>query len=53
MRLDDLPAMKRRKAGYPRNDRLLRDAGLSAEQAFGPARVFWSEWKKRREPWLL
>jgi len=27
--------------------------GLSAEQAFGPARVFWSEWRSVREPWQL
>lgn len=53
MRLDDLPAMNRRNVGYPRSDRLLRDAGLSAEQAFGPAKAFWLEWKRRREPWLL
>lgn len=53
MPLERLPKMNRRSVGYPRNGRLLRDAGLSVEQAFGPAKVFWLEWRRRREPWLL
>ena len=35
------------------DERLLKDAGLSAEEAFGPSRMFWSEWRSVREPWQL
>jgi uncharacterized protein YjiS (DUF1127 family) len=44
----------RQRGEHPkRDDRLLRDAGLSPEEAFGPARVFWFEWRSLREPWQL
>ena len=44
----------RQRGEHPKHDeRLLRDAGLSPEEAFGPARVFWSEWRSQREPWQL
>lgn len=43
----------RRKRNRERDDRLLKDMGLSPEQALGPARVFWSDWERLREPWLL
>ncbi len=36
-----------------RDDRMLKDMGLSPEQALGPGPVFWSEWERLREPWLL
>jgi uncharacterized protein YjiS (DUF1127 family) len=44
----------RRRGEHPKHDeRLLRDAGLSPEEAFGAGRVFWSEWRSLREPWQL
>ncbi|BCH23724.1 hypothetical protein MesoLjLc_33820 [Mesorhizobium sp. L-8-10] len=43
----------RRKRNRERDDRLLKDMGLSPEQVLGPGRVFWSEWERQREPWLL
>ena len=44
----------RQRGEHPKLDeRLLKDAGLSAEEAFGPSRMFWSEWRSVREPWQL
>jgi uncharacterized protein YjiS (DUF1127 family) len=44
----------RLRGEHPKHDeRLLKDAGLSAEQAFGPSRAFWFEWRRVREPWQL
>jgi hypothetical protein len=31
--------------------RLLRDVGLTPEQAFGPSRVFWDELRETKERW--
>ncbi len=36
-----------------RDDRLLRDVGLTREEALGPAGYFWSEWARIRAPWSL
>ena len=36
-----------------RDDRLLRDAGLTREDALGPQGYFWSEWARLRAPWSL
>lgn len=36
-----------------RDDRLLRDVGLTREEALGPQGYFWSEWTRTREPWSL
>lgn len=36
-----------------RDDRLLRDAGLTREEALGAAGYFWSEWARIRAPWSL
>lgn len=36
-----------------RDDRLLRDAGLTREDALGPQGYFWSEWVRMRAPWSL
>lgn len=44
---------RRRGRDARRDDRLLRDMGLSPEQAFGQSRAFWSEWEGVREPWQL
>jgi hypothetical protein len=39
----------RSRQQHPKHDeRLLRDAGLSPEEAFGPGSVFWSEWRSQR-----
>lgn len=35
------------------DDRLLRDAGLTREDALGPEAAFRREWQRLREPWLL
>ncbi len=35
------------------DDRLLNDAGVSPQDAFGPSRLFWFEWRRVREPWQL
>ena len=44
----------RLRGEHPKHDeRLLKDAGLSAEEAFGPSRAFWFEWRRVREPWQL
>ena len=44
----------RLRGEHPKHDeRLLKDAGLSAEEAFGPSRAFWFEWRRLREPWQL
>jgi uncharacterized protein YjiS (DUF1127 family) len=44
----------RQRKEHPKHDqRLLRDAGLSPEEAFGPGSVFWSEWRSQRELWQL
>lgn len=54
MRAIDWTAGIRRTRKYrERDDRLLKDMGLSPEDAFGPARAFWSEWERLREPWQL
>jgi hypothetical protein len=36
-----------------RDDRLLRDAGLTRESVLGEGAYFWSEWSLRRDPWNL
>src|SRR3546814_671749 len=36
-----------------RDDRLLRDVGLTPESALGEARCFWYERSRRRDPWKL
>jgi uncharacterized protein YjiS (DUF1127 family) len=44
----------RLRGEHPKHDdRLLKDAGLSEEEAFGPSRAFWFEWRRVREPWRL
>ena len=44
----------RQRGEHPKHDeRLLSDAGVSPEEAFGPGSVFWSEWRRQREPWQL
>ncbi|MCV0397548.1 MAG: DUF1127 domain-containing protein [Rhizobiaceae bacterium] len=45
-------------AGYgrllaKRDDRLLRDVGLTREDVLGAERYFWFEWMRIREPWAL
>jgi len=53
-RSTDLTARFLQRGKYSRRDeRLLKDMGLSPEEAFGPARAFWSEWECLREPWQL
>jgi uncharacterized protein YjiS (DUF1127 family) len=44
---------RRHRRRSERDDRLLKDMGLSREAAFGTAKAFWSEWERQREPWLL
>lgn len=51
--LPGFSAEARRRRYARRDDRLLRDMGLSPEQAFGQARAFWSDWERMREPWQL
>ncbi len=36
-----------------RDDRLLRDAGLTRESGLGEVAYFWSEWSRRRDLWKL
>ncbi len=36
-----------------RDDRLLRDAGLTRESALGEVAYVWSEWSRQRDPWKL
>ena len=36
-----------------RDDRLLRDAGLTREEVLGPQGYFWSDWRRLRAPWSL
>lgn len=36
-----------------RDDRLLRDVGLTREDVLGPQGYFWSEWTRIRAPWSL
>ena len=36
-----------------RDDRLLRDVGLTRKSALGEVRYFWYEWSRRRDPWEL
>ncbi len=36
-----------------RDDRLLRDAGLTRESVLGEVAYFWSEWSRRRDHWKL
>ena len=36
-----------------RDDRLLRDAGLTREDVLGPQGYFWSEWARIRADWSL
>ncbi len=36
-----------------RDDRLLRDAGLTREEVLGEAAFFWAEWSRQRTPWDL
>jgi hypothetical protein len=36
-----------------RDDRLLRDVGLTREDVLGPQGYFWSEWLRIRAPWSL
>ncbi len=36
-----------------RDDRLLRDAGLTRESVLGEVAYFWSEWSRQRDPWKL
>lgn len=36
-----------------RDDRLLRDAGLTREDVLGEAAHFWIEWSRQRAPWNL
>ena len=36
-----------------RDDRLLRDVGLTRADALGPQGFFWFEWSREREPWSL
>ncbi|CAM5406488.1 hypothetical protein MAUB1S_06915 [Mycolicibacterium aubagnense] len=36
-----------------RDDRLLRDAGLSRDELLGEAAFFWAEWSRQRTPWDL
>ncbi|GIL02346.1 MAG: hypothetical protein BroJett030_22450 [Alphaproteobacteria bacterium] len=36
-----------------RDDHLLRDIGLTREELLGPARAFWSDWLRRKQPWQL
>ena len=34
-------------------DRLLRDAGLTREDALGAEEAFRREWRRQRQPWML
>lgn len=34
-----------------KDDRLLRDIGLSRESPFGEVARFWAEWSRQRGPW--
>lgn len=36
-----------------RDDRLLRDVGLTREDVLGSQGYFWSEWRRIRVPWSL
>ena len=36
-----------------RDDRLLRDVGLTRENVLGDAAYFWSEWSRQRDIWKL
>ncbi len=36
-----------------RDDRLLRDAGLTRESVLGEVAYFWSEWSRQRDLWKL
>ena len=36
-----------------RNDRLLRDAGLTREDALGVEAAFWQQWSREKMPWML
>lgn len=45
--------MGKEQTDYPRDERLMRDVGLSREFVLGPARSFWSQWQRHRELWRL
>ena len=36
-----------------KDDRLLRDAGLTREDVLGQEETFRREWQRLREPWML
>lgn len=36
-----------------KDDRLLRDIGLTRREALGTSDYFWHEWNHSREPWSL